>query len=340
VSERVGVAVIGRGFGERVHVPGFQLLEASGVQIVGVAGRDGWRELVAADTVDLVSVATPPASHREIVETALRHGRAVLCEKPLAESDEAARTLQELADAAGVPTLVDFTLREVDVFREAARTIRAGEIGRVRDARVTWHLSTRLDQTLPWSWKDDADAGGGALLSFGIHAVDYVSWLVGPVVAVEGRLLEDDGVRTGADGRARPVTSDAGFEGTLYTVACPVSFSVSTIASEARHDVVVRGDAGTLVIENRDMRDHMRAFALTRETAADGVQEVVAADGDGATDGRIAPFARMAARLVDAIRSNGRCDPSFADGARAQRVADGMLRAGRTGERVELDESV
>ena len=57
------VAVVGRGFGAAVHAPGWEL---AGAHVVGVAGREDWRDLVGQ--ADVVSVAVPPAAHREEVQ--------------------------------------------------------------------------------------------------------------------------------------------------------------------------------------------------------------------------------------------------------------------------------
>src|SRR5687767_12822733 len=88
----LGVAVIGRGFGRIVHVPAFEAIE--GIRVVGVAGRS-WHDLVESPDVAAVSIASPPATHREIACAAFEAGKSVLCEKPLATSVAEAEQMLE-----------------------------------------------------------------------------------------------------------------------------------------------------------------------------------------------------------------------------------------------------
>ncbi len=96
----IGVGIVGAGFARSTQIPGFR--NCKGARVVAITSRrreraeqvaqefgiehvaPDWRELVARDDVDLVSVVTPPATHMEITLAALEQGKAVLCEKPMA----------------------------------------------------------------------------------------------------------------------------------------------------------------------------------------------------------------------------------------------------------------
>src|SRR5439155_6584336 len=69
----IGVAVIGRGFGAAVHAPAWEL---AGARVVAVVGREDWRDAVADESVDVVSVVTPPAAHAEVALAVLGAGKA------------------------------------------------------------------------------------------------------------------------------------------------------------------------------------------------------------------------------------------------------------------------
>src|SRR5260370_375019 len=68
-------------------------------------GRD-WKKLTGQEDVDLVSIVTPPATHMEITLAALEHGKAVLCEKPMAMNASQAERMTESARSAGVLALI------------------------------------------------------------------------------------------------------------------------------------------------------------------------------------------------------------------------------------------
>jgi predicted dehydrogenase len=59
-------------------------------------------------------------------------------------------------------------------------------------------------------------------------------------------------------------------------------------------------------------------------------------DAETAGDSRIAPFARLAARFVEAVRGDGQCRPSFADGLRVAQLGDATRRAAQAGTWVEI----
>src|SRR5689334_6749300 len=92
------IGIIGTGWGARVQVPTFR---EAGLQVVAIAGHnrektrvvaeelevrahEDWREIVDADDIDLVSIATPPSEHKQMALAALEAGKHVLLEKPTA----------------------------------------------------------------------------------------------------------------------------------------------------------------------------------------------------------------------------------------------------------------
>lgn len=338
MSEKpIGVGIVGLGFGRRVHLPAFQQLE--GARVVALCSRDAesarrvakeagvprgygdWRQLVDDGEVELVSIATPPATHREIGLAALALRKPVLCEKPLAASLEEAEELAAAAGAANVPTVVDFEFRRLTAFGRARELLAAGAIGRVRRVEVEWHLPTRVPADLPPSWKDRAEEGGGALLALGVHAFDYLEWLAGPVAKVSGSVSSSSG-RPSEDACSARLRLVGGSSATL---------SISTFDTNGRgHSVHVIGHAGSLVLENTDLTDYMRAFTLS----IDG--RPVPLPPPPAGDGRLPPFQELAGELLAAIREDRPATPSFRDGLRAQRLADALLRSSRSGRWVRV----
>jgi predicted dehydrogenase len=280
------VAVVGRGFGASVHAPGWAL---AGATVLGVAGREGWRQLVEA--ADVVSVATPPAERREVVLAALAGGARVLTEKPLAATVE---TAEELEHAAGdVPTAVNFSYRALPAFRRFRELLEADEL------HVRWTTGSRLRPAEP-SWKDDP-AQGGALAAYGVHALDYACWLLGPARVERAEVAPNE------DAFSAVLAHDRGARTVI---------SVSLVSEERTH--VLR--AGDLVLENVDARDPVGAFTLRRGGAEIDVSAPAFAAPAGA-DPRVAPFAVVAAALLaDDER------PTFTDGLQAQRLLDEVRR--------------
>ena len=122
-----------------------------------------WRALVARDDIDLVSVVTPVFTHFEMTLAALAQRKAVLCEKPMAMNADEARRMTESAREAGVLALIDHELRFLPGRRQMHDSLRRGDIGKVRHAKLTFRADSRADVNRPWNWWSDKTKGGGTL---------------------------------------------------------------------------------------------------------------------------------------------------------------------------------
>lgn len=121
------LAVCGRGAWGRIYAETIEALPE--LALVGSAGRDDWRELIVRPDVDGVIVATSPISHTEISEAALRAGKPVLCEKPLALDVASATALREVVRETDGRLLVAHTYLWHPGFEALAQ---AAAVGRPR----------------------------------------------------------------------------------------------------------------------------------------------------------------------------------------------------------------
>jgi predicted dehydrogenase len=350
-ARHVGVGIIGLGFGRSVHLPAFRLLAPLGVEVVALCSRnldgaravatdagitlacDDWRQLIANPDVDLVSVATPPGTHFAPAFAALAAGKAVLCEKPLALDTGEAERLVQAAETSGRPAAVNFSYRALPAFAAARDALAAQAVGPIRLAEVSWHVGTRLAPHTTRSWKDDAHAGGGALASYGVHALDYLTWLLGPVERLFARLDH----RTSGDG-----TSDDSCVILLDHAGGTRSSITVSLASAAErvHRIVFRGERGRLVIENTDPLDPVRPFGTRIELVGHPPHQLPMPEvrwlAPTDVDGRIEPLAAHAAALVEALRGARATFPTFADGLAAQRLMTAAISSDRDGAWLDL----
>jgi predicted dehydrogenase len=193
--------VIGTGaIGQLRHIPamreaeGFGLAElvaicdpsgeslASAGERFGVAARYAdYRELIAREDVDVVTIATPNSSHEEIAVAALAAGKHVLCEKPLALGYAAARRMEEAARRSGRKTSVNFRYRWVPSARYMKELVESGEVGDVRQIFMSYFNASVQDPDRPIRWRQTRAEGGGMFADIGSHMIDLALWLVGPV---------------------------------------------------------------------------------------------------------------------------------------------------------------
>jgi predicted dehydrogenase len=183
---------VGLGFATRsLHVPAIRRL--GGAELVGgfdpaAAQSAAWRELRAGpayDSVDalltraqpdVVVVATPPDSHAELCELALRAGANVVCEKPFVATVAEADAVLGLADREGRWVAVNHEFRYMPIFATAARRVGTGGIGRPVFAHCTQFMDLApWEEAVPWR----AAMPDRALFEGGVHLVDLLHLVVG-----------------------------------------------------------------------------------------------------------------------------------------------------------------
>lgn len=171
-----------------------------------------WREMLAGesarpDRVDLVTVATPNATHYEISKAFLEAGFNVLCEKPMTVTEEQAEDLVRTARAAGRICAVNYGYTGYALVRHMRAMVARGDIGKVRLVVAEFahgHHANAADADNPrvrWRY-DPAQAGISAQFAdCGIHALHMASFVTGQEVArlsadfvacLPQRELEDD----------------------------------------------------------------------------------------------------------------------------------------------------
>ncbi|MCA1733241.1 MAG: Gfo/Idh/MocA family oxidoreductase [Acidobacteria bacterium] len=215
------IGIIGTGWGSRVQVPAFR---EAGLEVVALAGRDPEKtrgiaadlELEAFETaeslideakIDLVSIASPPATHRPLAIRALERGLHVLCEKPTALNAAEARAMRdEAAKAPDQIAIIDHELRFLPSWREAKG--RLDELGPIRYIEMRYSSPSRNDPQRAWNWWSDREENGGIWGAVGSHYVDAVRWFAGEIEAVQGVFETFIPDRPAGNGERRRVTSD------------------------------------------------------------------------------------------------------------------------------------
>jgi len=123
--------------------------------------------------VDGVAIATPSALHAEQAITALEHGAAVFCQKPLGRSEAEARRAVDAARQADRLLSVDLSYRRTQAAEAVVERIRSGALGQIFAADLVFHNAYGPDK----AWFYDRElSGGGCLMDLGVHLVDLALW--------------------------------------------------------------------------------------------------------------------------------------------------------------------
>lgn len=149
---------------------------------IGATAWDDAAAMLAAGGLDIVSICTPPATHPQLVESAIAAGLAVLCEKPLADSLAGATRIAAATRSSGALVSVGFCHRfqpHVEVMRQM---IADGAIGTPMSFRNRF-AGHNADVERTW-FANPALSGGGALIDSSIHSIDLFRHLIGEPVQV------------------------------------------------------------------------------------------------------------------------------------------------------------
>jgi len=206
---RLGVGVIGaHAWAEQAHLPGYHAYERAELVAIcdtvperaeAMARKFGVRkvytdaqQLIDDPDVQMVDVCTPTDTHLPLSLAAIRAGKHVISEKPLAHDAADAFMAARLADEHGVRTKLGFTFRYSPAIRQIHRWIRDGTLGELFHVHGLEQNSQFLDPTYPLR-QVPADADWSALIpssvvGYGSHLLDLVRWCAGEYRSVIGSM--------------------------------------------------------------------------------------------------------------------------------------------------------
>jgi predicted dehydrogenase len=341
----IGVAVVGTGFGQKVHIPGFKSHPRT--DVVAVYHRDINKAKAIADAnnithacnsiddivnlpeVQAVSISTPPFLHYEMAKAVLEGRKHLLLEKPTTLNATEAKELYQLATANGVTAVVDFEFRFVPGWQLFAQLLASGYVGNKRLIKIDWLGSSRADTSRPWNWYSSQEKGGGALGSLGSHAFDYIYWLFGPVRRLSAYLNTAIPNRIDpSSGALKPVETDDNCLLSLELAdGTPCQLNISAVVHAPRtHWVEVYGDRGTLVLGSENQKDYIHGFRVWGSQVGQPLAEIEIPQQlmftQNFTDGRISAFGRVVDQWLQGIDQKQPIVPSLREGVYSQLLMD------------------
>jgi predicted dehydrogenase len=237
--QSLGVAVVGTGFIGPVHV---EALRRAGQRVVGILGSTPEKSCQAADELGIdtgyasfddvlrdphaaaVHITTPNRFHFELASRALRAGKHVLCEKPLAMNSRESAELVRIAADSGCAAGVAYNVRYYPLCRESREQVRAGAVGAVHHVCGSYVQDWLLYPT-DFNWRVLAEDGGElrAMADIGTHWLDLIQHILDErVVAVCADL------RTVHPTRMRPAGGVETFTGSRQAPQATLPVEITT----------------------------------------------------------------------------------------------------------------
>ena len=148
-----------------------------------------WNDLVACHDVEAIAVCLPTIFHDPIAIAALRAGKHVLCEKPMAMTTAKAQAMADAASQSGRILMISYNQRFGGDIQFLKKYIDEGNMGEVYFVRTAWRrsmgvlppamLQRATGEQYSRNWFNEKSMGGGAALDLGSHVVDLAMYLMG-----------------------------------------------------------------------------------------------------------------------------------------------------------------
>jgi len=197
----IKVGIIGNGKIAKEHVDSYAKLAESGKAVLEVfcdlrpEAMEGlenvriytdWKEMLEQEQgkLDFVDICLPTFLHREVSITAMEKGYHVLCEKPMARTEEDARAMLEASKRTGKTLMIAHCNRFMLALQKIRNMVKNEELGKVRSAEF---YRGGVDYTTTFtanSWFYNGELSGGGMLDTHVHDVDLIRWIFGVPEAV------------------------------------------------------------------------------------------------------------------------------------------------------------
>ena len=371
MAKPLRIGMIGYGFMGRAHSNGYNrvkdffdleylpVLQAVAARDAGkaqaFADRWGykrvetdWRKLVAADDIDAIDICTPNNLHAEIAIEAAKHGKAILCEKPLSMNVAEGERMCEAVEKAGVPNTVWYNYRRIPAVTFATQIIDSGALGRVFHYRAEflqdWTINADLPQGGAALWRlDAAAAGSGVTGDLLAHCIDTAIWLNGQVADVTAMTetfvkerkhqltgkVEKVGIDDACSFLCHFKNGSLGlFESTRYARG-----------HKALYTFEINGENMSLKWDLHDLH-RLQVFDYKDEGPMRGWKSVHVTDSDhpymdkwwvpGLAIGYEHSFVHQVADFLEAYAKKKPCSPTFRDALETQKVCDAVLASAQS----------
>ena len=147
------------------------------------------KKLINDSNVNAIYVATPPSTHAEYAIAAMRAGKPVYVEKPMAASYAECQEMMRVSEETGVPCFVAYYRRTLPYFQTVKQLIDEGKLGNISTVHIQFaippYATDYSRDTLTWRVKKEF-AGAGYFYDLASHQLDLLDYLLGPIADAQG----------------------------------------------------------------------------------------------------------------------------------------------------------
>lgn len=297
-------------------------------------GEADWQMLLEDPAIDIIDICTPNYLHFEMAKAALRAGKHVYCEKPLALDVAEAEELAAIARSSGRVHAVGLNYTTNPMLGAARDLLKNGQIGDPVAFTGRYFEDYMASAAVPFSWRCERRlAGAGALADLGSHLINMMHYLLGRPVRVFGDIRTVIGKRRDpATERDREVENEDIARAFLELESgVPATIEISRVATGRKCGLAfeIFGSHGALAFDQERMNE-LRLYSAQQEPGQQGFKTILAGPehgdyarfcpapghGLGINDLKIIEIAR----LIVAVTEGRPFYPDFEEGLAVQRV--------------------
>ena len=307
-----------------------------------------WRKLIERKDIDVIDIASPNDTHKEIAIAAAQAGKMVMCEKPLGRTAAEAKEMVDAVEKAGVPNTVWYNYRRVPAVVMIKNLIDQGKLGRIFHYRAQflqdWTISQDLPQGGEGLWRLDVGvAGSGVTGDLLAHCIDTAMWLNGSIselTAMTETFIKER--KHNLTGKVEPVgIDDASAVLARFQNGSLAMFEATRYARghKALYTLEINGEHASARWDLHDLH-RLQWFDHRDEGPLRGWRSIHVTDGDhpymkhwwvpGLQIGYEHTFIHQFADFLNAAAGNKSTAPTFRDGLATDCVTDAVLKSAKT----------
>jgi predicted dehydrogenase len=314
----------------------FDMFPAAADKLAAATGCRAYHDLdamLADPKVDVVTICTPSGLHMEPAVAAARAGKHVIVEKPLEVTLQRCDKIIKACESASVKLATIFPSRFHESSMLMKQAVDKGRFGKltIGDAYVKWFRTQQYYDSGAWrgTWKLD---GGGALMNQAIHSVDLLTWLMGPVVEIQGV--------TATLAHERIEVEDVAMATVRFANGALGVIEATTAAFPgALKRIELHGSSGSAVLEEEDIKSWQFAKPVKQDAPLLARMQGKTKTGGGAADpAAIGHHGHMLLfkDFVQAVRKGTKPAIDGYEGRRSVEIILAIYKAAETGKRVTL----
>lgn len=311
-----------------------------------------WRKVVEREDIDMIDIATPPNTHKEIAIEAAKNGKIVFCEKPLTTNLKDAYEMLEIVEKYKVKHAICFNYRKLPAIGLAKKLIDEGKIGKIYHMRAVYLQDWIVDPDFPLVWRlQKSIAGSGAHGDLNAHLIDMARYLIGEFDEVIGMsetfikerpvLKEKEELETGLvyteKGEEKGIVDvdDATIFLVKFKNGAIGSFEATRFAPGRKNYQFfeINGSKGSIIF-NLERLNELKFYSLEDPAYSQGFRTIIATDASHPYAGNWWPaghiigygesFVNMVADILNSIAKDENPVPNFYDGVKCQEVLESV----------------